>query len=433
MSERGRPSGSAGSEGDEAELLDGLSRYLKCASISPPGDTTAAVAVLAEILRRHGIEPTILEPFPRKPILVARLPGRAPDGGLVYLGHSDVVAVGSGWTVEPFSGEIRDGFVWGRGALDMKTMTIMQLWALLRVRRAAPELARELTLVVVPDEEQGGYEGAEWLAANRPDLCRGRWVLNEGGMGVQLADRGELVFICSVGEKGPLWLELTARGPSGHSAIPHGGNSLEILTAGLGRLLARDIRLEIGPHQQALLDYLGLRPSTPADLPPRLYLRAQLNDTISLTMLEAGVKQNVIPESARAVLDCRLLPGTDPEAFMARVRALLGDGRIAMRVLVRRDASGSDPADPFVGELRDALHNEYGPARFFPYYAPYFTDSLFFRKLGLAAYGLMPFRLEETDLDRIHGVDERISVENVLRGTRVLTDLALRMCAGRAG
>lgn len=412
-----------------SEILESLGRYLRYPTVNPPGHVGEAVDFLASVLSRERIPVTILEPFADKKILIARLSGRVADRGLIYLGHSDVVPAEGAWTFDPFGGVQSDGYVWGRGALDMKGMTIMQLWAMVALRRSEVELENDLTLIVVPDEEQGGFQGAEWLTAIRPDLCRGRWLLNEGGMGVRLPDLDRTAFICSVGEKGPLWLRLTTNGVSGHSAIPNDHNALEILTAGLARLFDRPLELQIEPRHRRMMDLLGVEgPVAYKTLTSRLYLRPQLADTVSLTVLEGGAKQNVIPAAASAILDCRLLPGRSPESFLADLKSWLADDRIGAEILVQRDASSSPEAGPLLQVLETVVNRHFPDATFLPYVAPYFTDSMFFRKLGIEAYGLMPILIEEQDLSRIHGVDERISCENLVRGTKLLTEIALRMC-----
>ena len=406
------------------DIIDSLARYLRCHTVTPPGQVGDAVALLAGLLAEHGIETTIIEPFAGKPILVARLAGETADQGLILLSHSDVVPADGPWTHPPFSGQVADGFIWGRGALDMKAMGIMQLWAMVLLRRAGVRLAHDVTLIVVPDEEQGGAQGAEWLTRERPDLCRGRWLLNEGGMGLRIADSDQSVFLCSTGEKGPVWIKLSAEGKASHSAIPTGHNALEILTAAIARVLARPQNLEIQAHHYRTAELLGVPPETTN----RLYLRPQLSDTISLTMLNGGTKQNVIPETASAVIDCRLLPERSLSSFLADLRGWLADDRVAVEVLVDRCATASPVDSALVTALRHAIGDRFPAADFLPMVAPYFTDSMFFRKLGIECFGLMPILLEEDDLGRIHGRDERISVENVIRGTDIIADIALRLC-----
>jgi len=428
----GTTSSSSDSEpaGADTEIVGSLRRYMQYDTTNPPGAVGPAVDYLAGLLKREQIETIVLEPFPGKKILVARLSGEQRGNGLVLLGHSDVVGVESGWSVDPFGGTVADGYVWGRGALDMKGMTIMQLWAMVALKRARLRLQRDLVLVVVPDEEQGGFQGAEWLTAHHPELCRGTWLINEGGMGIHLADRNEDVFICSVGEKGPLWLKLSTGGVSGHSAIPNDRNALETLTSGIARVLSRHKDIRIRPYHHQLLDYLGVTPTTPyAQLPNRLYLRPQLVNTVSLTQLNGGIKQNVIPEAASAILDCRLLPGQDMQEFLDELRRDLGDDRIDVSVQVFRDASASHETGIFRDTLEALVREHFPHAKFFPYIAPYFTDSLFFRRLGVQAFGLMPILISEDDVNRIHGIDERLSIENLQRGARLLTELCSRMCA----
>src|SRR5213075_2653698 len=314
--------------GDEATAL--LSQYLRINTTNPPGNEVAAARWLAEVLRRDGIEAQIFEPAPGKANLYARLQGDGTARPLVLLNHMDVVLASPGyWTVDPFGGVIKDGAVWGRGALDMKGEAIAQLMTLLVLKRAHVPLKRDVIFLATSDEEIGAGVGAAWIVQRRPDLVRdAEFLLNEGGE-IHADARGAVEYYgIATTEKSPFWLDIIARGTAGHGSRPTPDNPVHRLVRALSRIAAYQTPLVVTPVVERYLRDLStiepdpgkrawladaraaIRDSTAVRaLTGDLTYNALLRNTISITGLTGSDKTNVIPPVARAGLDVRLLPG----------------------------------------------------------------------------------------------------------------------------
>lgn len=427
-------------EAATGEATDLLSRYIAIDTSNPPGREAAAADFLAAVLRREGVECRVYPLPDGRANLSARLPGDGRKRPLVLLNHMDVVPVEREfWREEPFGGVVKDGLIWGRGAIDMKSMSVMELMTLLLLRRQGAALSRDLLFIAAADEEAGGEAGIEWLDANHPELFDAEYVLNEGAYGSkEIFGLRRPLFTCSVGEKGPLWLRLRAEGSPGHGSVPHGDNCLERLIRALYRVekwehppallpelhpvleLAQEAGLFAGELSQETLAHLAK--GTPL-------LRALLTDTISITMCNAGLKANVIPAAAEAVLDCRLLPGHDPAEFVSQLKAVIDDPRVETQEVIESHT----PLSPLDTELFRTIHavvQEHVPeARLLPTISPGFTDSRAFRRRGVVAYGFIPCLLEPAELATAHGHNERIAIDNLRLGIQILFDVVRRMCS----
>jgi acetylornithine deacetylase/succinyl-diaminopimelate desuccinylase-like protein len=434
--------------GDEAVEI--ARHYLRIDTTNPPGNETPAAEFLAGILRDAGLEPVVLESEPGRGNVVARLPGRAgdPAGALCLLHHLDVVpADPSEWSVDPFGAEIQDGYLWGRGAIDMKGMGVMQLMTMLALaRNKATALERDVVFVAVADEEAGGWKGAGWLTEHHPDLVACRDVINEGGYG--LSETRPPIMACALSEKAVHWVRLTARGTPGHGSMPPVEQAIEKLLAALGDIAAHPPALGLSPLVERTFRAMAagasglrrttleaiLRPEARRFLPtlgrrlPR-YQRALLGDTISMTRLDAGYKENVVPGAASATLDCRLVPETDPDEFVARLSARMARYGVRCEVILSDGPCGvsEGPLLP----LLDAVCSESFPdVTFAPALCPAFTDSRFFRQRGADAYGLIPVMLSNDEIATFHGIDERIPIDGLKKGCEVVYEITRR--AGRA-
>ncbi|HEX5759359.1 MAG TPA: M20/M25/M40 family metallo-hydrolase [Thermoanaerobaculia bacterium] len=411
-----------------------LQGYLRIDSSNPPGREQRAAAYLAGILRREGIETRILTTPEGRANLWARLPAARPAGGgaagaLLLLHHLDTVPPGPGWSVPPFAGLVRDGRLWGRGAVDDKSLGIAHLAAMVDLKRRRVPLARDLVLLAVADEESGGGRGTAWLLAAHPQLFAGvAAALGEGGRNQQVNGR-LLWWGVEVAQKRPLWLEVEARGRGGHASGLNPGSAGHRLIEALARLLALPPAWRVTPPARRYLAALAplhggrLRAAMrgaeraiaaggpPTGLPPgmaNLFL-----DTVQVTVLAAGQRINVTPARARAQVDGRLLPDTPAAEFLRRARAALGDG-VATRVLL---SSPPSPASPTTTPLYRLLERTLGrEAPVVPAFVPGFTDSRYLRQRGVPTYGLSPFALEPGDTAGIHGPDERIPLAELDRG-----------------
>lgn len=407
-----------------------LAAYLRLDTTNPPGNEGSAAAYLAGELVRGGIVAERHVSPEGRVSLVARLPANAaPRGGAIaLLHHMDVVPAGEGWSVAPFAGEVRDGMLWGRGALDCKSLGIAHLEALLELARSGAPRHRDLLFVAVADEEAGGLQGAAWLWEAHPELFAGLdLVLNEGGANRAVLGRS-LFWGIEVAQKRPLWLEVIARGRPGHAAGIQLGSAVHRLVAGLARLVERPPVWKIDPAARAYLAAVGrldpnlgrleadleavIAPEGPRRaIPPGL--PSLFLDSLQVTVLEAGEKQNSIPAEARALVDIRLLPSTDTEVYLAEVKAALGPD-LETRVLLAAPPSAPTPAsgplwERLVAELKDE-------APVVPVFLAGVTDSRYFRERGVAAYGFSPFFVEAEPMRGVHGPDERIPLAAFDRG-----------------
>ena len=427
-----------------------LAEYLRLPTVNPPGNETVAARWLQEVLLQNGISSEVFESSPGRGNLYARLPGSGAKRALILLSHSDVVpATPAAWTVDPFGGIVRDGYVWGRGALDMKGMGIVELVTLLAFHRRGVPLARDLILIVNADEE-GGSTGAAWFAREKAGLIAdAELLLNEGGSNRMGADGAVVYYGVAVTEKLPFWLRLTARGTPGHASQPLADNAVARLVRALARVAEWETPLRLTPPAERYLRDLASRESDPARrrwladpaaalassdgvafLTGDRYHNAILRNTVSITGLTGSDKTNVIPPVATADLDVRLLPGVDPELFLSELRTVIADERIEVEPLREVRPATSSPLD---GELVTAVRAaveamDPGALLTTPMLAGY-TDSPHYRALGIHAYGLSPFRTTAEEQGGIHGNDERVSVENLRFGVEYM----YRIVAGVAG
>jgi acetylornithine deacetylase/succinyl-diaminopimelate desuccinylase-like protein len=415
----------------EREATDLLSEYLRIDTTNPPGNERKAIEFLRRFLKEEGLPATILGADSERPNLISRISSARDPRGLMLLHHCDVVGADPReWSMPPFGGDVKDGYLYGRGALDMKGMGIMELMAFVLAKREKLPLRQDLVLVVCCDEETGSRHGAEYLAQNHPRKLEAAWVLNEGGFGWKTGD-WEAVLL-GFGEKGPLWLRLTVKGKAGHGSVPHGQNPCETLVEGLSVLKAARRPLRLLPEMQTLLKNLGLAGLPPEELArhPLLQipnLRAMFQDTLSITMLQAGFKPNVIPARAEAALDIRVLPDRSVEEVLTEIRQNLPAGPFSLEVIQSIEASLSPVETDFFQCLKETTEQFFPQALFLPGIFPGFTDSRCFRRLGMTCYGWIPAMIESEDIGRIHGVDERIRISDLATGIRVLWEIIQRL------
>ncbi len=399
---------------------------------SGPGERRAAELVL-ELLAEVGLEAELVEPFPGRSSVVTRIAGEDPDRpALVVHGHLDVVpAQAADWQVDPFSGEERDGFLWGRGAVDMKDMDAMILATVRELVRSGRRPPRDLVIAFFADEEAGGDRGAGWLVDHRPDLFEGATeaISEVGGFSADVA--GRRAYLVQTAEKGLAWLRLVAHGRAGHGSQINEDNAVTRLAAAVTRIGTHRWPLDITPTVRAFLDGVEeitgvpLDPDDPDALVATLgstarFVGATLRNSANPTYLDAGYKHNVIPGTATAFVDCRFLPGRREE-LLATIRELAGDG-----VEISADQQAVALEVPFSGRLVDrmidALQAEDPAAAILPYCLSAGTDNKSLSRLGITGYGFVPLRLP-ADLDftgMFHGVDERVPIDSLRFGVRVL-------------
>ncbi|MEU6429878.1 M20/M25/M40 family metallo-hydrolase [Microbispora sp. NPDC046973] len=425
-------------EDEVAELCRDLIRIdsVNAGDNAGPGEREAAEYVAGK-LSEVGLEPRILESDPGRANVVARVEGTDPSrDALVLHGHLDVVPFDAAdWTHHPLSGEIADGCVWGRGAVDMKDMDAMILAVVRRRLSEGRRPPRDVVLVFTADEEAGGHYGAQWLAERHPEVFEGctEAIGEVGGFSVT-TEKGRL-YLIEAAEKGIAWMRLTAKGRAGHGSMLNDDNAVTELAEAVGRLGRHKWPVRLTPTVQAFFEEVfGVEikaedaEAAVATLGPLArMIGATLRNTTNPTMLQAGYKANVIPQIATAHVDGRFLPGYEDEFFQT-VDELLGPN--VTRDFVYHDVAVETPfKGPLVKAMADALHEEDPGSRAVPYTLSGGTDLKAFSRLGISGYGFAPLRLPE-DLDfsgMFHGVDERVPVDSLRFGVRVL-DRFLEYC-----
>ena len=430
----------------QQETTELLQRLIRLNTVNPPGNERALQEMLAAQLRDAGFEVDLLGAQPERPNLVARLRGAADGPTLCLLSHVDtVLATAADWTHDPWSGDIADGFVWGRGAQDMKSQTAAEVTAALSLAREGWRPAHgDLLVVVVVDEEVGGELGAIWICEHHPDKVRCDYLLNEGAGATFPYDGGRYYGVC-VAEKGVFRFRLTTEGVAGHASIPKIGDNALLKMAPL--LAAMDARqpgfdLTEGPH--ALLEGLGLQPNggeggaesalerlRARDPGLALLVEPLLGVTLAPTIISASPKINVIPASAVLSVDCRVPPGLGEQAARARIEEVLGTEGYRLEFTEQVVGNASPVSSPLMDAISAWIDEHDAGARVVPTVLPGFTDSRTFRNAfaDCVAYGFFPQRhmtLYETS-PLIHSADERIDVRDLGFATSFFRDVCKEM------
>jgi len=445
--------GAAGaSAGDDALLREAtaqLQAMIRLNTSNPPGNELLTARFLDSLFRAEGIESQVFESAPGRGAVVARIRGSAGKSPVILMGHMDVVGVvRDKWTVDPFAAEIRDGVLYGRGAIDDKGMLIANFQAMKALQRrvkGGAQLTRDVIFVANADEEAGGDFGMGWLLKHHPDAIRAEYALNEGGR-TRVMSNGKRYVALQMAEKVSHVVTVTATGPDGHASIPLEGNAI----TRLGRALA-----VIGAHREptTLTEtttrfFASLSAVWPeagearamADVasgdPARVErgatvlralptLDAVLRIGISPTILQGGIRSNVIPSDAVATLNIRTLPGLSIDDVVARLTRAVNDPLVRIEVTSRgKDSPPMSAANEFYAAVERAAKRVDPAITVVPYLSTGATDSADLRRAGYKAYGLLPFPLEMPDEERMHGNDERLPLAAFLFGIRFVTGIA---------
>ncbi|MDQ5834820.1 MAG: M20/M25/M40 family metallo-hydrolase [Actinomycetota bacterium] len=409
------------------EAIELLQRLLRINTINPPGNERPAQELLASHLRGAGLEVTLVGDDPARPNLVARLRGRTDGPVLGLLSHVDtVLAEPDGWRHGPWSGALDEGYVWGRGALDMKSQTAAETVAMCSLAREGwrPERG-DLVLISVADEEEGGT-GAEWICAEHPELVRCDYLLNEGG-GEALGVDSERIYAVSMAEKGVFRFTLTTDGVAGHASLLGGDNALLKLAPLLEKMAAGRPDWDVTAGPRALMAGLGLDvdgdpAAALATLAPRspglaLLAEAMMRVTLAPTMVDASRVMNVIPEAARVHVDCRVPPGMDEREVSARLREVLGEDGYRLDYTETLAGNASPVESPLMDALSDWVSTMDPGARCLPTVSVGYSDSRTFRAAfpDCVAYGFFPHRhMPLTQVTALpHARNERIDVRDL--------------------
>lgn len=397
------------------------------------GEREAAEYVGA-YLEQLGLTAEYFEPIPRRTNVMARVAGRdRSKPALVVHGHLDVVpAMAEDWSVDPFAGIVKDGMLWGRGAVDMKNMNAMIMTSVADLLRAGEQPERDLILAFFADEENGGVEGSALVVRDRPEWFEGATeaISEVGGYSISVDD--QRAYLLQVGEKALLWLRLVARGRAGHGSRLHPENAITRLSEAVAAIGRTQWPIRLTETTTQLLGGLSTLSGLPIDDPDALaatagpaeaFLRSSLRTTANPTMLTAGYKHNVIPESAEALIDVRVLPGTE-DAVLAQLQKIVGPD-IVIETVVRDIGMETPFTGPLVEAMVAALGEHDPGVPVIPYLLGAGTDNKALSRLGITGYGFAPLQLP-ADLDftgMFHGVDERVPVDSLVFGQRVLADL----------
>lgn len=424
------------------EAIHYLQEYIRIETVNPPGNEIEGAKFFKEIFDRESISCEIFEPSPGRGNLIATLKGSGEKRPFLLLNHMDVVPVEKeGWEVPPFEGVIKDGYLYGRGALDNKSMGIVEMMALLILKRERIPLKRDVLFFASADEETGGRWGVRWAMEHLPSLSQCEYALNEGGY-IMVNEKGVAErYEVSSGQKVIYQLRLRARGTSGHASMPHPDNPNVKLVRGLEAITRWETPFSILPmvkeffrkmapkqpsYEKAYFEDIekGLQDETFSIwLTSNPIYNAMLRNTISLTILQGGSKANVIPSESTGVLDCRLLPGIDKEEFLKEIKKRVGE-EIEVEVIAESRSLPPSPMDTELFQSIEKIASENDPdCPVVPLLLPGATDSRFLREKGIIAYDFEPFRITEKELMRVHGNNERIELENLKFGMKFLVEL----------
>ena len=421
----------------DREIAEFLSNLIRFDTSNPPGDEMEAAKFIGEKLSEYGLEYEILVSEGRRANIVSRLKGVEEGPRLLLLSHLDVVPANArDWSVDPFSGLIKDGYVWGRGAIDDKSQVVVELFTLIGLLENRVKFRGEIIFAATADEEMGGKYGAGYLVEKYPDKVRAEYVLSEGG-GFGIKFDGKIVFNVQTSEKGVYWFRLRVRGRPGHASIPRGGDNAIVKMSKIINLIEKNRPpIDINRHVKLFIETLG-RASGKGFLIKMLsskfllekmlgkideniasLLDAMLRNTITPTKINAGYKENIIPDKAECIFDCRLLPGYNESFVEEYLGKILGDIEYRIEFLHRERATQSDINTSLYRVIKKVIRETIPNSFITPFMSTGGTDLRYFRrKFNSIAYGFQPI-LIDTSLKKfmsmIHGIDERISIKNLI-------------------
>ena len=434
------------------ETVTTVRDLLRLDTRNPPGNEGRAADYLRVLFEAEGIPGDIVGPSNDRGTFIARLKGDGSAPPLLLMSHTDVVAVEpERWTHDPFSGDIADGFLYGRGALDMKQMVAMEAMTMLLLKRTGVPLKRDVIYMAAADEECGGHAGAGWVVAHRPELIQAEFALNEGG-GSGFEINGHRYYPVQTAEKGTVRFRLRTHGRPGHGSVPHDENAILTLatllvkctpdllpvhfTATLRGYITGIARVQPPDIAQALQAVLADETTAdaavdrlPLEKALKERLHAMLRNTVTPTMLKAGSQINVIPSEAEAFIDGRHLPGWTPTLFLAEIRSVLGS-EVEITFLDPSSPLEADLQSPLFQSIKDVLKEHDPEAAAVPFLLTGGTDAKHVTKLGTKVYGFVPgLYAGEGEGRRVHSHDERVSVRSLHWGVRVLYEVVERFAS----
>ena len=429
------------------EVVGYLQRLLQFNTVNPPGNELQVAEYLRQVCQQEGIEATVYESAPGRGNFVARIKGSGKKRPLLLMAHADTVSVEEDkWTHPPFGGEVHDGRIWGRGAVDTKDLVAVELMVMLLVKRAGPALDRDLIMATFADEEAGSRLGAFWMWEHQRDAIDAEAAINEGG-GMVLEVEGKRFYLCQTGEKGGGRMKLTARGEPGHASIPlpdtamsRAGETVVALTRHTMPTVATKtvsqmlnaMADELGGQTGELLRKIARQPDPeliqqlPFSESQKRSMLAITRNTAVPTIIQGGHRINVIPGEVTISVDGRLLPGQQPESLYDAVRGLVGPHVEVEPAGQGRPGIEADPESEFFDTIKSTIAELDPGAVAVPYLVSGGTDA---RALpDIKVYGFMPLRDHPEEFDLAHAHDERISISNLEFAVRAIYEIATRYC-----
>jgi acetylornithine deacetylase/succinyl-diaminopimelate desuccinylase-like protein len=422
--------------------VDLMQQYLRVNTSNPPGNEMAAARFLKSILDREGIVSEIFEYTPGRANIIARIKGDNSKRPVLLLSHMDVVtADASKWRVDPFSAQIVDGSIYGRGALDMKSEGLLQLMTMIIIAREKPHLTRDVIFLATADEEVGDT-GSIWMIANKSELFKdAEYLVTEGGDNLREGNTIKYVGV-DVAEKAPFWLQLTATGQPGHGSRPIADSAPNRLVRAMEKIVNYQPPMKVLPAVQKF--FHDIAPLQPAALRPKFenvgdavkdskFVKLvassreydfMFRNTISLTMMSGSKQTNVIPNVATCNLDVRLLPGEDPKAFLREIEKVIADPTIKVENINGFKPPNSSPIDTDLFRAISTVEKAHHPeALITTRLLSGYTESQLYRQLGIICYGWSPIATTNQENEGVHGNNERITVENVREGTQEMYEV----------
>jgi acetylornithine deacetylase/succinyl-diaminopimelate desuccinylase-like protein len=426
-----------------------LSRYISVKTVNPPGNEKAGVEFLQYILDQNGLASKIYETAPGRFGLACRISGTEPDfGPIVLANHIDVVPADENqWEVPPFSGTIKDGYIWGRGALDMKGMGIMELMAILAIHKRRDPIKRGIIFLALPDEERAGQHGAAVFAEKHLNDMNPALVINEGGFGLKGMMFDGIVFPIDVTEKLQMKLKLTATGRGGHGNQPLRDTAITRLISALSKIAAHKFPFRLHPVVRESFQRLAEKKKFPESLILKhcnkypfstilshqfardKTLNALTRNTISITVLQSGSAPNLIPATAEAILDVRMLPGEDPQRIIAELKRIVRKEKVEIQILSAPlpGPVTSHETKPFT-LWEEILLEAFPESLVVPLMDIGGSDSKHFRARDIPCYGLMPVVIDQDEMGGVHGKNERLSIDNLRQGIKILYRYVVKIC-----
>ena len=434
-------------ENEATELFKDLIRF---ETVNPPGNEKPCAEYIADALSREGLDPEVIDTAPGRAATVARIKGTGEKPPILLNGHIDVVAVEQDkWSVPAFDAVERDGFIYGRGAVDMKNMVTMSMMCMALMKRAGVTPKRDLIFCAVPDEEAGGAHGSQYMVANHADKVTAEYSISEMG-GFSMEMEGKRFYLVQVAEKGVAWLKVRTKGDPGHGSIPDPHSAVvkaarmasDLMEKGLPQHNVEAMAHFVGkmaahlPFPKSMVFKMLMNPSVSKILLEKVFpdkgmayaFKAMLHNTANPTVFRAGEKTNVIPSEAEFELDGRILPGFTTADFIEEVRAVIGEGP-DIEVMHELTPTEAPAGDPIMSEIERTIEKHDPGAVVLPNLVTGFTDATHWKKLGMKCYGFSPLKMPAgTNFKELfHGHDEKIPVEGFRFGVRVLFDLVERM------